>query len=189
MRYCGILALVAIICSVEVALSEGFFAAFSSTALPTSRRQQRQQPLERSPQSPFLSNHHQSKVKNIASLQQQVFTVPQGGAKKSSSALFLSKDGEAVTCPFTKTMAVFGSLWGLIWSHLHSFKGSKEGHSHRHGTFCGRKPYVYSVSVEVGKTVFHLGNLCALQASSHNSFCSSQSPQHVCLELSLFCVC
>jgi hypothetical protein len=39
-------------------------------------------------------------------------------AKKSTTttttttSLFVSKDGEAVKCPFTKTMTVFGSVWG-----------------------------------------------------------------------------
>ncbi|KAL3913081.1 MAG: hypothetical protein SGILL_006631, partial [Bacillariaceae sp.] len=104
--YCGILALMAIICSVEVALSEGFA---SSTGLPTTRRQQ-QQPLERS----FSFINPPSKLSSLQQ-KQEVLTVPPGGAKKSSSkttALFLSKDGEAVSCPFTKTMAIFGSLWG-----------------------------------------------------------------------------
>ncbi|KAG7339761.1 hypothetical protein IV203_025441 [Nitzschia inconspicua] len=34
------------------------------------------------------------------------------GTSTTTTSLFVSKDGEPVSCPFTKTMAVFGSLWG-----------------------------------------------------------------------------
>jgi hypothetical protein len=112
MRYCGILALVAIICSIEVALSEGFFSSSASMALVATRRSQRRQQQ----QSPHAFNG-QNKVDRMSS-SHRFCLVPPGGASKSSSktttttTLFVSKDGEAVTCPFTKTMTIFGSLWG-----------------------------------------------------------------------------
>lgn len=40
-----------------------------------------------------------------------VRSIPSGGAA-SKTSLFASSSGEAVECPFTKSMAAFGSVWG-----------------------------------------------------------------------------
>jgi len=47
----------------------------------------------------------------------KVCVIPPGGAAaaKTGTSLFASKEGgEATTCPFTKSMTIFGSLWGSM---------------------------------------------------------------------------
>jgi len=67
-----------------------------------------------------IAQHHVTIRKTKTSLD-LVGRVPSGGAtrtahgngnSKSSTSLFASASGQSIDCPFTKTAAVFGSLWG-----------------------------------------------------------------------------
>jgi len=70
------------------------------------------------------NKHHVVTIRKTKTSLDLVGRVPSGGAtrstglasktksKSSSTSLFASASGQSIDCPFTRTMAVFGSVWG-----------------------------------------------------------------------------
>jgi hypothetical protein len=134
MQYWFSLLIVFVFCSAVIVQSEGFTTSssyYSYINLNNNSIQQRQHKQRLSyKNSPMATtttttttttiSHNNNKIVVPTSTAMNVVSRGGGGgvvssrssSSSSKTALFVSKDGEAVSCPFTKTMTVFGSVWG-----------------------------------------------------------------------------